>query len=69
MGTYGTERIKASKSAYLHVLLSTKYNNNLFLIIIIIIINNNNNNNNLLISSAQVSTIRFSSARYIFRLR
>ena len=26
---------------------------------------NNNNNNNLLISSAQVSTIRFSNARYI----
>ena len=26
--------------------------------------NNNNNNNNLLISSAQVSTIRFSNARY-----
>ena len=25
----------------------------------------NNNNNNLLISSAQVSTIRFSNARYI----
>ena len=28
-------------------------------------LSNDNNNNNLLISSAQVSTIRFSNARYI----